>query len=112
MDNQFYRNNFLNNSFELSVAGRSTSNNFDGNFWSLYTGYDLDKDGVGDVPYRPVKLFSRIIGKVPSSSILMRSLLIDVINFAEKVSPALTPDYLMDHKPFKKQIVYDYNSKP
>ena len=106
-DNRFNRNNFLNNSFELSVAGRSTSNNFDGNFWSLYTGYDLDKDGVGDIPYRPVKLFSRIIGKIPSSSILMRSMLIDVINFAEKVSPVLTPDYLMDHKPSKKEIAYD-----
>lgn len=107
MDNDFHRNNFLNNSFELSIAGRSTSNNFDGNFWSLYSGYDLDKNGIGDVPYRPVKLFSRIIGKVSSSSILMRSLLIDVINFAEKVSPVLTPDYLMDHLPATKIIVYD-----
>ncbi len=109
MDNTFNRNNFLNNSFELALAGRSTSNKFDGNFWSLYSGYDLDKNGVGDVPYRPVKLFSRIIGKVPSSSILMRSLLIDVINFAEKVSPVLTPDYLMDHQPSTKEIVYDRN---
>lgn len=107
MDNDFSKNNFLNNSFELSTEGRSTTNNFDGNFWSLYTGYDLDKNGIGDVPYRPVKLFSRIIGKIPSSSILMRSLLIDVINFAEKVSPVLTPDYLMDHKPATKIIVYD-----
>ena len=106
-DNRFNRNNFLNNSFELSIAGRSKSNNYNGNFWSLYSGYDLDKDGVGDVPYRPVKLFSRIIGKIPSSSILMRSMLIDVINFAEKVSPVLTPDYLMDHKPLIKEIKYD-----
>jgi len=106
-DNEFNRNNFLNNSFELSVFGRSTTNKYDGNYWSLYTGYDLDKNGIGDVPYRPVKLFSRIIGKIPSSSILMRSLLIDIINFAEKVSPVLTPDYLMDHKPFKKPFIYD-----
>ncbi|RUT79373.1 nitrous oxide reductase family maturation protein NosD [Ancylomarina longa] len=106
-ENQFSRNNFLNNSFELSVFGRSTTNKYDGNYWSLYTGYDLDKNGIGDVPYRPVKLFSRIIGKIPSSSILMRSLLIDIINFAEKVSPVLTPDYLMDHQPSKKPFVYD-----
>jgi nitrous oxidase accessory protein len=106
-DNTFNRNNFLNNSFELSVAGNTKSNKFNGNFWSLYTGYDLDKDGIGDVPYRPVKLFSRIIGRIPSSSILMRSMLIDVINFAEKVNPVLTPDYLKDHQPLIKEIVYD-----
>ena len=36
---------------------------FDKNYWSNYTGYDLDKNGIGDVPYRPVKLFSYIVNQ-------------------------------------------------
>lgn len=109
MYNKINQNNFLNNSFELGVTGKSDSNNFDGNFWSSHTGYDLDKDGIADVPYRPVKLFSRIISKIPSTSILMRSLLIDIIDFAEKVNPVLTPDNLKDHRPLMKIIDYDKN---
>lgn len=109
MYNKINQNNFLNNSFELGVTGKSDSNNFNGNFWSSHTGYDLDKNGVADIAYRPVKLFSRIISKIPSTSILMRSLLIDIIDFAEKVNPVLTPDNLKDHRPSMKIIDYDKN---
>ena len=109
MYNQINQNNFLNNSFELGVSGRSESNDFNGNYWSSHTGYDLNKDGVADIAYRPVKLFSRIISKIPSTSILMRSLLIDIIDFAEKVNPVLTPDNLKDHRPAMKIIDYDKN---
>jgi len=109
MYNKINQNNFHNNSFELGVSGKSDSNNFDGNYWSSHTGYDLNKDGVADIPYRPVKLFSRIISKIPSTSILMRSLLIDIIDFAEKVNPVLTPDNLKDHHPSMKIIDYDKN---
>ena len=109
MYNKINQNNFHNNSFELGVSGKSDSNDFDGNYWSSHTGYDLDKDGVADIPYRPVKLFSRIISKIPSTSILMRSLLIDIIDFAEKVNPVLTPDNLKDHRPSMKIIDYDKN---
>lgn len=109
MYNKINQNNFLNNSFELGVTGKSDSNDFNGNFWSSHTGYDLDKNGIADIPYRPVKLFSLIISKIPSTSILMRSLLIDIIDFAEKVNPVLTPDNLKDHRPSMKIIDYDKN---
>jgi len=109
MYNHINRNNFQNNSFELSVSGKSESNDYNGNYWSSHTGYDLNKDGIADTAYRPVKLFSRIINKIPSTSILMRSLLIDIIDFAEKVNPVLTPDNLKDHHPSMKIIEYDKN---
>lgn len=97
--NIFTNNNFLSNSFDLSYNSKMNDNLFDNNYWSSYSGYDLDKDGIGDVPYRPVKLFSYIVNRTPETIILLRSLFIDILNFSERVSPVFTPDDLVDASP-------------
>lgn len=97
--NRFIANDFISNSFGISYNSMLNDNSFTGNYWSDYSGYDLDKDGVGDVPYRPVKLFSYIANKTPETIVLMRSLFVDIINFSEKVSPVFTPDALVDLSP-------------
>jgi nitrous oxidase accessory protein len=97
--NKFSQNNFIGNSFDISYNAKMNDNNFNGNYWSDYTGYDLDKDGTGDIPYRPVKLFSYIVNRTPETIILLRSLFVDIINFSEKVSPIFTPDNLIDNQP-------------
>ncbi|MFV0540105.1 MAG: nitrous oxide reductase family maturation protein NosD [Aestuariibaculum sp.] len=104
--NQFIENNFLYNSFDVSYNSKINDNVFNRNFWSNYTGYDLNKDGIGDVPYRPVKLFSYIVNRTPESIILLRSLFIDIIDFSEKVSPVFTPDNLLDNNPVTKKIIW------
>ncbi len=102
--NNFIQNNFIGNTFEV-VTNSSTNNNFfENNFWSEYSGYDLDKDGIGDVPHSPVKLFTYIVENIPPSIILLRSLLVDLLNLAEKVTPVITPETLIDAKPVMKQI--------
>ncbi len=103
-ENVFSYNNFLHNALDLSYNSKINSNNFDNNYWSDYSGYDLDKNGVGDVPYRPVKLFSYIVHNTPETIILLRSLFVDMINFSEKVSPVFTPDNLVDNNPLMHQI--------
>lgn len=102
--NIFKENNFLHNSFDISYNGNLNDNNFNGNYWSDYTGYDLDKNGIGDVPYRPVKLFSYIVNQTPETIVLLRSLFVDIINFSEKVTPVFTPQNLLDKKPLMKPI--------
>ncbi len=98
-ENDFSQNNFLHNALDLSYNSKINTNKFDNNYWSDYTGYDLDKNGIGDVPYRPVKLFSYIVHNTPETIILLRSLFVDIINFSEKVSPVFTPDNLVDNNP-------------
>ncbi len=104
--NSFLENNFLYNSFDIAYNSKVNDNIFDRNYWSNYTGYDLDKNGVGDVPYRPVKLFSYIVNRTPETIILLRSMFIDIIDFSEKVSPVFTPDNLLDNNPLTKQITW------
>ncbi len=101
--NTFTKNNFLYNSFDISYNSKLNDNLFDQNYWSDYTGYDLDKNGLGDVPYRPVKLFSYIVNKTPETIVLLRSLFMDIIDFSEKVSPVFTPDKLLDTRPLMKK---------
>lgn len=107
--NNFERNNFLNNTFDLSYNGSLNDNKFNRNHWSTYSGYDLDKDGIGDIPYRPVKLFSYIVNMTPETIVLLRSLFVDLIDFSERVSPVFTPDNLLDQEPLMRAIDYEGN---
>lgn len=104
MDNTVSANNFISNTFDVITNTSANYNTYDGNFWNEYTGYDLDKNGIGDIPYKPVKLFSMIVSNLPVSIILLRSSLVDLINFAERVTPSLTPQSLSDSSPLMKRI--------
>jgi len=104
MDNTFSKNDFISNSFDLSTNSRQNFNTFDGNYYSKYTGYDLDKNGIGDVPYRPVKLYSIIVEQQKPSLILLNSLFIELLDIAESVFPSLTPETLIDNSPSLRRI--------
>lgn len=110
-DNYFTDNNFLYNSFNLAYKGGMNGNKFDKNFWSDYSGYDLDRDGIGDIPFRPVKLFSYVTEQVPEAIILLRSMFTDILDFSEKVSPVFTPDKLLDENPRMKKVNHDRNKE-
>ncbi len=111
LNNIFQENDFIANTFELSYTGQLNDNIFDKNYWSAYTGYDIDKNGVGDIPYRPVKLFSYVVNQTKETIVLLRSLFIDLLNFSEKMSPIFTPENLIDKNPLMKPINNDRNKK-
>lgn len=99
MENEFRRNNFLENTFDVATNSRQNFNTFAGNYWSRYRGYDLNRDGVGDVPFRPVRLFSFMIEKQASALVLLRSVVVDLLDLAESLIPLLTPETLVDAEP-------------
>ncbi|RMD75249.1 MAG: nitrous oxide reductase family maturation protein NosD, partial [Bacteroidetes bacterium] len=99
LDNAFTHNAFLHNTFDLATQIDNETNTYDENYWSEYAGYDLDRDGFGDVPHRPVKLFAWVVQETPEAVVLLRSLFVDLLNFSEKVSPVLTPATVQDHRP-------------
>ncbi len=103
-DDLFTENNFLYNTFDLFANAELRSNRFERNYWSGYTGYDLDRDGIGDVPYRPMSLFAYIVSRNPTAIILLRSIFVDLLNFSEKVMPIFLPQHLEDPQPLMQPI--------
>lgn len=97
--NRVEQNVFAGNSFDVATNSRSTTATVSGNWWDRYRGYDLDHDGRGDVPFRPVRLFSLLVANEPASVILMRSLFVDLLDAAENALPVLTPDAFVDTAP-------------
>jgi nitrous oxidase accessory protein len=96
----------------VSTNTRNNFNTYSGNFWSENTSiYDLNKDGIGDIPYRPVKLFSFMIANTSATTILMRSPLIGLVNYAEKIVPVITPANLLDDKPMMIKIENDTDKR-
>lgn len=95
----FRGNNFVANSFDVSTNSRQAYSTFEGNYWDRYKGYDRDRDGVGDVPFRPVRLFSLIVEQNQPALVLQRSLLVALLDLAEEVLPVLTPANLEDLRP-------------
>lgn len=92
-------NEFTGNSFDVATNSRTTTGTIEENYWDRYTGYDLDRDGFGDVPFRPVRLFALIVEQHAPALILMRSFVLELLDLAERVLPVLTPDALMDSRP-------------
>ena len=101
-DDNFYQNNFYGNSFDIATNGTMMLNKFYNNYWDKYEGYDRNKDGVGDVPYHPVSMYSMIVEQNPNSLILLRSFMVSLLDKAEKAIPSLTPENLTDDKPMIK----------
>lgn len=104
MNNEFLHNDFIGNSFDVATNSRQNFNKFHNNYYSKYKGYDLTKNGIGDIPFRPVKLYSVIVEQQTPSLILLNSLFIQLLDIAESVFPSLTPETLVDHSPSMRRI--------
>ncbi|MCC7401064.1 MAG: nitrous oxide reductase family maturation protein NosD [Chitinophagaceae bacterium] len=103
-DNVITRNNFLGNTFDVGTNGTLVMNSFDHNYWDKYEGYDLNRDNTGDIPYRPVSLYSMIVEKNPSAMMLYRSFMTSLLDKSEKILPTLTPENLKDNYPLMKPL--------
>ena len=100
--NNFHNNNFISNSFDVGTNGTLVLNTFSNNYWDKYEGYDMNKDGVGDVVYHPVSMYSMIVEQNPNSLILLRSFMVNLLDKAERAIPSLTPENLVDDRPLIK----------
>ena len=105
--NVFTTNNFLSNTFDMVTNGTLVLNEIRENYWDRYEGYDLNKDRVGDVPYRPVSMYAMVVERMPTAVLLWRSFLVFLVDKSERAIPAITPENLRDDSPQMRP--YDFN---
>ena len=98
-DGRFVANDFVGNSFDVATNSRSSTNDFQSNYWDSYRGFDLDGDGLGDVPHRPVRLYATVASQDPVAVILLRGLFAGLLDAAERAMPVFTPVGLTDPHP-------------
>ncbi|MBL7766878.1 MAG: nitrous oxide reductase family maturation protein NosD [Chitinophagaceae bacterium] len=105
MDNVVSGNNFIGNTFDISTNGSLVLSTFNNNYWDKYEGYDLDRNGIGDVPFHPLSLFAMIAEKNPPVMLLFRSFMVNLLDRSEKMMPSLTPENFIDEKPMMKPCI-------
>jgi nitrous oxidase accessory protein len=105
-NNLIQANTFLENTEQVGVQGRGSLQNNDwsrdglGNYWSDYTGYDADGDGMGDMAYRSEKLFESLTDRYPALRLFNFSPAAQALDFAASAFPSLRPDpKLIDDAP-------------
>lgn len=105
-DNTIQQNNFMGNTFDVATNGSLVLNSFNSNYWDKYEGYDLNRDGIGDVPFRPVSMYSMVVERNPTAMMLFRSFLVNLFDKSEKLLPALTPENLKDDQPRMRSLKF------
>ncbi|MEO7067103.1 MAG: nitrous oxide reductase family maturation protein NosD [Rhodanobacter sp.] len=101
-DNNVYGNAFVNNRTQVKYVQNVAdewSHDGKGNYWSNYLGWDLNGDGIGDVPFRPNDGVDVLLWKYPSSRVLMSSPSILLLRYVQRAFPVFTPPAVTDSHP-------------
>ncbi len=106
--NEITNNSFLFNQTQVKYVGTKWvdwSANGVGNFWSDNQGFDLNKDGIADSPYRPNDVMDKILWTQPKARYLMGSPAVQLIKWSQATFPALLPGGVIDNAPLMQPII-------
>ena len=86
-----------------SKGARTFDNEFIGNYWDNYEGFDKDKDGYGDTAYNVFQYADKLWMYNPDVKFFYGSPIITLLNFLAKLAPFSEPLFLIqDSKPAMK----------
>ncbi|MCP3852582.1 MAG: nitrous oxide reductase family maturation protein NosD [Gammaproteobacteria bacterium] len=96
-DNIFKNNHFKANITQIIVSGGKTANRNEwaGNYWDDYEGFDLNNDNVGDTPHDIYAYADRIWQDVPGAQFYKGSAMLELIDFLERLAPFSEPDLIL-----------------
>ncbi|WP_051252837.1 nitrous oxide reductase family maturation protein NosD [Ferrimonas kyonanensis] len=100
--NLIYDNLFIHNTVQVKYVGEHVldwSHRGVGNFWSSYSGWDLDGDGIGDQSYRPNDALDRLFWIYPEGRFLMDSPVVSVLRWLEQQFQTADSAGISDHRP-------------
>lgn len=99
-------NVFEGNLTHVAQVGRNTNglNQWRGNHWDDYQGFDRDGDNVGDTPYELYAFADRIWMEIPQARFFKTSPALELLDFLERLAPFSSPDLMLrDESPrFRK----------
>lgn len=106
--NLFHHNQFVDNLTQVVVSGGGTANRNEwaGNFWSDYEGFDLDGNGVGDQAYGLYTYADRLWLDRPYAQFFKGSPMLEVLDFLERLAPFSDPRLLVkDDRPAQHKFL-------
>lgn len=100
--NALWGNSFIGNRVQVKYAqnlAQEWSKDGRGNYWSDYLGWDLNGDGIGDVPFRPNDGVDVLLWKYPAAKSLMSSPSILMMRYVQRAFPVFMPPAVVDSHP-------------
>ncbi len=100
--NAFEDNLIKGNLTQVAVLGGKTArrNDWRGNHWDDYAGFDRDRDGIGDTPYEQYAYADRIWMDIPPARFFKGTPMLEVLDFLERLAPFTSPELLLrDEQP-------------
>lgn len=97
--NQITGNAFIANRTQVKYVGTKWvewSHDGRGNYWSDFAAYDVDGDGIADVPYRPNDSMDHILWTQPAAKMLLGSPAVQLARWSQSAFPALLPGGVLD----------------
>lgn len=90
-------NRFEHNLWQAQVGGddREPSNDWQGNYWDDYEGFDRNADGVGDTPYEIWAYSDRIWMDTPMAKFFRTSPVLELLDFLERLAPFASPRLIL-----------------
>ena len=108
INNVFSENNIVDNLNPLTIVGKRTESQWSlngrGNSWSSYDGYDLDGDGVGDIPMKIQNVFQYLEGQNENVRVYLYSPASQALAVAAKSFPIININEEADGYPLMQPV--------
>jgi nitrous oxidase accessory protein len=92
------------------LSGSTTTTRFEengrGNYWSGYTGFDFDGDGVGERPHPVLGAFEKLEGNNPAARLFLQSPAAGALELAQRALPD-SGDSIVDRAPLARAPARD-----
>lgn len=104
--NKISNNAFIGNRQQIFFVGTKDlviGDDYPGNYWSDYIGWDQGGDGVGDRPYQTESFSSTLVYRYPAASMLLHSPALEMLTFMQERLPVLRVPTLIDMHPLMSE---------